>query len=693
MATLTLTTVSDISTLEATSGGSNQAVLVTDPNRGGTFLWASGGSLDIDDGLIFDANGTGNTWVRQFADSISVTWFGADPSGSQDATTTFSDAIKASQNVGIECFIPPGTYKINNLHIKGSVRLRGAGKEETTLMVSTTDATCLKLDAVSSGGVAERSELSDFSINGDSKAGYGIYIHDGAGIRATFRNVTVHECRGTPGIGIANEDRAWSALYDRISAYDNEIGVKLVKRAQHTQFTSCLLYGNYEAQLHLGDFERALLSITLIGCQLERGHHGSSDTVNNLVVNGVDPLTIIGSYMETHSTSSSRLIKFERADTSQQGVSNIGSRVFLQGCYANCGDTALQVDYAVDFPDNCERTGDNTPVYLEIDTSIIYNSKYGDDPVYLSSDYPKDDRIIGDIFKHIRCPRIFLSLKNSRIGGFQTETIPAYYALPEFAGGFGVFQGNLKKTSAFDASEWVKSDCTVTANAEDAPDGSQTVDKLDFANTSSSYIQQDTSLTSTANEYGTFSVWLQSATGNPGEVTLRIFTTGAQAESEDLVVYLSDKAPQRVRITKKFEHTGGDIFVRIFRDTNQLQHVYAWGAAYTRTPMAEPYVSMFAQAQNSNLKGLVANRLLGSDQLRGAKTIADTNTTATVTFPIAEPDTNYFILTSVSGTSGAPASGATRTFVTNKTTAGFTVNLEAAPGSGNNVTVDWLMLR
>ncbi|MDD3925805.1 MAG: glycosyl hydrolase family 28-related protein [bacterium] len=79
--------------------------------------------------------------------------------------------------------------------------------------------------------------------------------------------------------------------------------------------------------------------------------------------------------------------------------------------------------------------------------------------------------------------------------------------------------------------------------------------------------------------------------------------------------------------------------------------------------------------------------------MRGSVTITSTNASGAVAFPLAEADTNYYVTASVAGVTGTPATGATRAYVTGKSTTGFTVNLETAPGAGNSVRVEWHVIR
>jgi len=96
-------------------------------------------------------------------------------------------------------------------------------------------------------------------------------------------------------------------------------------------------------------------------------------------------------------------------------------------------------------------------------------------------------------------------------------------------------------------------------------------------------------------------------------------------------------------------------------------------------------------------KALFARGISGSDvparNMRGSVTIAGASTEAAVTFGTPEEDANYFVTaTAVSG-SGTPARGSLIVFVKDKTTAGFKICLAEAPGEGNTVQVDWIMVR
>ena len=79
--------------------------------------------------------------------------------------------------------------------------------------------------------------------------------------------------------------------------------------------------------------------------------------------------------------------------------------------------------------------------------------------------------------------------------------------------------------------------------------------------------------------------------------------------------------------------------------------------------------------------------------LRGSVRLAETSVSAIVSFETPEPDARYFVSAVVSEIIGQPATGARRVAVTGKSAAGFTVILEEAPGRGNAVEVDWILVR
>lgn len=73
----------------------------------------------------------------------------------------------------------------------------------------------------------------------------------------------------------------------------------------------------------------------------------------------------------------------------------------------------------------------------------------------------------------------------------------------------------------------------------------------------------------------------------------------------------------------------------------------------------------------------------------GEVTISDANTSATVTLAATERVATYVPTCNVVATTGTPAAGSKTVSISGRTTTQFVVNLDAAPGVGNSVTVGW----
>lgn len=94
----------------------------------------------------------------------------------------------------------------------------------------------------------------------------------------------------------------------------------------------------------------------------------------------------------------------------------------------------------------------------------------------------------------------------------------------------------------------------------------------------------------------------------------------------------------------------------------------------------------------SAVKGISATTTFANN-LTGYVDISGASTTATVTFATAETDAAYGILFGVWHVAGTPASGSEAVYMTSRATTGFTVNLRSAPGGGNTVRVQWMLIR
>lgn len=90
----------------------------------------------------------------------------------------------------------------------------------------------------------------------------------------------------------------------------------------------------------------------------------------------------------------------------------------------------------------------------------------------------------------------------------------------------------------------------------------------------------------------------------------------------------------------------------------------------------------------------ISSTNVSSFNLVGIRDIGGTNTTSSVTFPIPEPDSNYYILltpTQITGTTTDPFAFVAE--VKNKTATGFDIVSKAAPGASNTIRWTWLLIR
>lgn len=78
---------------------------------------------------------------------------------------------------------------------------------------------------------------------------------------------------------------------------------------------------------------------------------------------------------------------------------------------------------------------------------------------------------------------------------------------------------------------------------------------------------------------------------------------------------------------------------------------------------------------------------------RGTIQVSGAATTATFTFVNAEPDADYRIVLTPVTVAGGAVVASTRIIGVSKTTTGFTITVEAAPGGVGIVTFDWILVR
>lgn len=116
--------------------------------------------------------------AAQPAGSVSVTKFGADPTGVRDAGNAFRTAIAYAQRHGLAVFVPAGTFQVNEHLVVDDVTIQGAGNWHTIIRGS---EVALKKPAPdgsvhtgvgfygkdAAAGGSSNVHLSDFAIEGD----------------------------------------------------------------------------------------------------------------------------------------------------------------------------------------------------------------------------------------------------------------------------------------------------------------------------------------------------------------------------------------------------------------------------------------------------------------------------------------------------------------------------------------------
>ncbi len=99
--------------------------------------------------------------------------------------------------------------------------------------------------------------------------------------------------------------------------------------------------------------------------------------------------------------------------------------------------------------------------------------------------------------------------------------------------------------------------------------------------------------------------------------------------------------------------------------------------------------------QGASLSGATGTPAAGDagTNLRGTVTVTGAATTGVVTFGTAEPNATYYLVCTPISSTGAPAAGSNRIVSIAKLAATATITVEVAPGVGNTVVFDWVLIR
>lgn len=187
-----------------------------------------------------------------------------------------------------------------------------------------------------------------------------------------------------------------------------------------------------------------------------------------------------------------------------------------------------------------------------------------------------------------------------------------------------------------------------------------------------------------------------------GTGTIQVFTPGAGTDANTKIGFATtlDNAGAQTQMNKdqffvdwtKASGTGGKTHLV----TRGLLHVQVSGPTQLVCNDIDKRYNSGALGKRvvENTQGLSSTNGVTPKNLNGSVDIADAATSATVAFATAEDDASYRVTTLAVGTkTGAPAAASYRAHWANKTTSGFDIVLEAAPGAGTTVTVEWMVTR
>ncbi len=98
------------------------------------------------------------------------------------------------------------------------------------------------------------------------------------------------------------------------------------------------------------------------------------------------------------------------------------------------------------------------------------------------------------------------------------------------------------------------------------------------------------------------------------------------------------------------------------------------------------------RAQNLFTGGISAGKKKANN-LRGCVTISGNTKLAPVKFERTEPDAEYFAVATAVSATGSPPAGSRNIFINAKRATGFDICVPEAPGQGNSVRIDWILVR
>ncbi|NBI44987.1 glycosyl hydrolase family 28-related protein [Burkholderia sp. ISTR5] len=191
---LTVPGAASFSALSVSGGINNTPIGNVTPSTGAfTTLSASSNNPSFK----YLATGTGataRTYASKFGDVVSVTDFGADPSGSVDSTAAINNAIGAVTSTGGTVYLPGGTYKISSAIVlpatNASVSLIGSGFGTKIVNSSGTSFDMITWANPGSGNISQvYATVGNFQISQSGATGSGAEINSQYASSLTLKDI------------------------------------------------------------------------------------------------------------------------------------------------------------------------------------------------------------------------------------------------------------------------------------------------------------------------------------------------------------------------------------------------------------------------------------------------------------------------------------------------------------------------
>lgn len=308
--------------LKGINTNNRTVVVLKEPGREGLFVWTLGDysahiTADIQEGVFIKADAvltSVGAWVRVFAQSLNIKWFGALGNNSNDDTPAINaaKAVAALFTTNVSLFIPAGLYRLTSAvtDFNRAITVRGEGKRNSILLPVGTvglairgtdsraaDVTFENFSINGSGMTAgdalvidftQQTTLTDFAIYDPFN---GIYLRQTG--NNVFNNFTVDgNIRGSYAFKAYGANIARNGQNDQIDVL---------------QFNNCLFQGVYKGTATAPSYELFVLdgrvhSIQINGLRCLSGLRGFvTRNTPGLPIN-FTPRFIVGSGLETENT-------------------------------------------------------------------------------------------------------------------------------------------------------------------------------------------------------------------------------------------------------------------------------------------------------------------------------------------------------------------------------------------------------